>query len=110
MDNYTTRPIEEINKVDFKGILTNKENSISTHALDHLSEKQRKVFKEEELVNMIEKESPRKIYLQFNGRYAAYYRKPEGYLKLILEVDDKKITIVTFINILEIPKLDIKNE
>ena len=78
---------------------------VSPHALDHLSDKQRKVFKEEELCYMVEKEVPRKTYLQSNGRYASYFRKSDGYRKLILVVEDKKIIIVTFINTPEIPKV-----
>lgn len=105
MDVYTTRPIEEIDKLTFKNIKTNKEIEVSPHALDHLSRKQRKVFKEEELTNMLEKEVPRKIYLQRNGRYASYYRKPDGYRKLILDIEDKKIIIVTFTDPPEIPKI-----
>tara|TARA_Y100000310_G_scaffold311401_1_gene357632 strand:+ start:680 stop:1006 length:327 start_codon:yes stop_codon:yes gene_type:complete len=108
MDINTTRPIKEIDKIEFKNILANKEKHVSFHAFDHLSERQRKVFKEEELISMLLRETPRKIYLQHNGRYAVYYRKSDGYRKLILEISDKKITIVTFINVLEIPRY--KNE
>lgn len=110
MDIYTTRPIEEIDFVSFKDKISNKKICISPHAMDHLSEKQRKVFKEEELILMIERETPRKIYLQHNGRYALYYRKSDGYRKLILEIEMNKVTVVTFADPLEIPKIDLKNE
>jgi mRNA-degrading endonuclease RelE of RelBE toxin-antitoxin system len=109
MDTFTTRPIEEIGKLDFKNILANKEIKVSPHATDHLSDNQRKVFKEEELIYMLEKEDPRKIYLQANGRYAAYYRKSDGYRKLILEVQETRITIVTFMDPLELPKYNLQN-
>ncbi len=102
---YTTKPVEEIDKLKYKQIIENKEISVSPHALDHLSEKQRKVFKEEELLHMLNKEVPRKIYLQSNGRYAAYFRKPDGYRKLIIDVEYNKIIIVTFMDTLEIPKV-----
>lgn len=102
---YTTRPIEEIDKSRYKQIIANKDIKISSHALDHLSEKQRKVFKEEELLHMLEKEVPRKAYLQKNGRYAVYFRRTDGYRKLVVEVEDNKLTIVTFIDTLEIPKV-----
>lgn len=110
MDIYTTKPIEEIHESDYKDLLRNRSKSISPHALDHLSQKQRKAFKEEELFHMLEKEVPRKIYLQSNGRYAAYYRKSDGYRKLILEAEESKITIVTFMDTLELPKVRLKNE
>ena len=109
MDIYTTQPIEEINKLRYKEIIKNKDIEISPHALDHLSAKQRKVFKEQELFDMLEKEAPRKIYLQKNGRYATYYRKPDGFRKLILDLEDNKIIIVTFMDTPEIPKIRFKN-
>lgn len=102
---YTTKPIEEIEKLRYKQLISNKKIIVSPHALDHLSEKQRKVFKEEELFLMLEKEVPRKTFLQINGRYAVYFRKSDGYRKLILEVEDNKIAIVTFIDTPEIPKV-----
>ena len=43
MDIYTSKPIEKISNLQFKNIKSNKEIIISPHALDHLSEKQRKV-------------------------------------------------------------------
>ena len=110
MDVYNTRPIEEVDKLTFKEIMRNRKIEVSPHAFDHLSEKQRKVFKEEDLVHMLEKEVPRKIYLQNNGRYASYFRKSDGYRKLILEIEDNIIIIVTFIDTPEIPKVKLKND
>lgn len=104
MDIYSTRPIEEIKYIRFKEIILNKSIEVSDHAFDHLSEKQRKIYKSEDLIQIVEKEKPRKIYLQRNGRYAAFYRKSDGFRKLILEVEDNNVTIVTFMNYLEIPK------
>lgn len=106
-DYYSTRPIEEINRLAFKNTIKDKTIVISPHALDHLSEGQRKVFKEDELRQMVEKENPRKIFLQENKRYAPYYRKEDGYRKLILEIKDK-IIIVSFMDVLEIPKYNLK--
>jgi mRNA-degrading endonuclease RelE of RelBE toxin-antitoxin system len=110
IDPYSTKPIEEVNKLDFKNIRHNRNIVVSPHAVDHLSERQRKVFKDEELINMISKETPRKVYLQKNGRYAAYYRKSDGYRKLILQVEDATIKIVTFMDPPEIPKYKFKND
>lgn len=53
---------------------------------------------------MIAKENPRKIYLQMNGRYAAYYRKSDGYRKLIIEIRNDKTIVVTFIDLKEIQR------
>ena len=107
MDVFTTRPIEEIDELTFKNVKVNREIEVSLHAFDHLSAQQRKVFKEEELIHMLERETPRKIYLQANGRYSVYYRKEDGYRHLVLEIEDKKIIIVTFIDTLELPKIRI---
>ena len=101
---YTTKPIRELDLFEFRELIKNKKVEISPHALFHLSNKQRKIFKEEELIITLEKETPRKIYLQENGRYAAYYRKSEGYREVILEIKEATITIVTFIATMEIPK------
>ncbi len=59
---------------------------------------------------MVEKETPRKFYQQLNGRYAGYYRKPDGYCKLVLELYSNKLTVVTFMDVPEIPRVIIKNE
>ncbi len=105
MIKFTTKPIKELSKEDFKELTKNKEVGISVHALDHLNEPQRKVFKEVILTNTLTKEKPRKIYLQENKRYALYYRKKEGYLKLIIEIDDKRLTIVSFMIVTELPRI-----
>jgi len=94
----------------FQTIKSKKEIIVSPHAYDHLSQGQRKVFKEEDLKHMVDKETPRKVYLQANGRYAAFFRKEDGFRKLILEVEEKIITIVSFWDMLEIPKYVLSNE
>lgn len=68
---------------------------------------QRKVFKEDELIQKAQRETPRKAYLQANGRYSAYYRKDNGYRKLIFDIEDKKAVIVTFMDVDELPKVDL---
>ncbi|MDO8642177.1 MAG: hypothetical protein Q7R76_01120 [Candidatus Woesearchaeota archaeon] len=52
---------------------------------------------------MVVRENPRKVYIQENGRYAAYYRRNDGYRKLILEKEKNKIVIVSFMDTVEIP-------
>jgi mRNA-degrading endonuclease RelE of RelBE toxin-antitoxin system len=100
---YTTKPIKEINKVEFQYLIKGKELIVSPHAIWHLSNQQRKVFNKEELINMILRENPNKVYLQENKRYAAFYRKSDGYRKLIIEIKDNKTTIVTFVDMDKIP-------
>lgn len=102
MDIYTTKPKKEIDKRFFK--ILGKPVEIHPHATNHLGSGQRKVFKEQELLDMVEKETPRKVYLQENGRYAAFYRRSDGYRKLILSLEKTKTVIVTFMDTPELPK------
>jgi len=104
MTIYSTKPIQELSEGEFKYLIKNREVVISPHALWHLSIQQRKVFNVEELKEMVERETPRKVYLQENERYAVYYRKRDGYRKLIVELRDDKIIVVTFIDMNEIQK------
>ncbi|MFH1637355.1 MAG: hypothetical protein ABIB71_02945 [Candidatus Woesearchaeota archaeon] len=105
MGIYTTKPIKEIGTEEFKRLLKKKNIIISSHAADHLSTKQRNIFKESELINIIRKEKPRKVYLQQNARFGAYYRKSDGYRKIIIELEGEKAVVVSFMNTIEIPKI-----
>ena len=70
---FTTKPVQELDYLEFKEIIRDKNLVVSPHACDHLSTMQRKIFKEEELIQAVKREIPRRIYLQRNGRHAAYY-------------------------------------
>ncbi len=104
---YTTKPVKEISKDEFKHLIKGKEVVVSPHAIWHLSNRQRKVFNVSELIGMIERENPRKVYLQENERYAAYYRKSDGYRKIVIEIRDDKTIVVTFVDMSEIPRYKI---
>ena len=111
----TTKIIESISIPRFKQIISDYKSKIkiSPHALDHLSDSQRKVFKDEDLINPLLKENPRGVGLQRNGRYAAFFRRKEGFLRIIFEVKTDKLEIITFINTDSIPnlkRLDNENE
>ncbi|MBI2581240.1 hypothetical protein HYV85_05560 [Candidatus Woesearchaeota archaeon] len=105
MGLFTTKPIEEKEHQEFKSLLKDKKVEVSPHALDHLSLQQRKVFKEDELISMAERETPRRAYLQANGRYSAYYRKEDGYRRLIFDIEMQKAVIITFIDVKELPRI-----
>ncbi len=107
MDIYSTKPRIEINKDEFQYLIKGKEIIISPHVIWHLSNQQRKVFNVNELINILLKETPRKVYLQENGRYAAYYRKSDGYRKIIIEMRNDKAIVVTFIDTSEIPRYNL---
>ena len=104
MGIYSTKPVQEISKEEFKHLIRGKKVVILPHAVWHLSNQQRKVFNVGELINIVKRENPRKVYLQENGRYAAYYRKSDGYRKLIIELMEDKANVVTFVDANEIPK------
>jgi len=100
---------KELTKSEFKQWIRDKEIIIGSHALDHLSESQRKVFNAEDLLYMLEKETPRKVYMQENGRCRIYYRKKDGYREIILEVKEQIADIVTFLDPIELPKIRLQN-
>jgi hypothetical protein len=104
MGIYSTKPVKEVSAKEFQYLIKGKEIEVSPHAIWHLSNQQRKVFNVEELIGMVKRETPRKVYLQENKRYAAYYRKSDGYRKLIIEIRDSKTIVVTFVDMSEIPK------
>ena len=103
----TTKIIKEVSLEEFKDIISKYKGKIeiNPHALDHLSYAQRKLFKEQELIDTILKENPRGVGVQRNGRYAAFYRRNWGFLKIILDIKDPKLEIITFINTETMPNL-----
>ena len=103
----TTKIIESVNISRFKEIISEYKSKIKVcpHALDHLSDAQRKVFKEEYLINTLLRENPRGVGLQRNGRYVAFFRRKEGFLRIIFEVKKDRLEIITFINTDYMPNL-----
>ncbi len=72
MSIYTTKPVKELTPKEFADKI--KRVVIGNHALDHLDRAQREAFEESELAVLL-REKPRKVYLQANKRYAAYFRR-----------------------------------
>jgi len=103
----TTKIVKEVTLEEFKEIISKNTNSmvINPHVIDHLSDAQRKIFKEHSLIDALLKENPRGIGLQRNGRYAAFYRRNWGFLRIILEIKYPKLEIITFINTETMPNL-----
>jgi len=99
---HSSKPVRVVDKKTFKSYQT-RQIEVHPHALNHLGKGQRKVFKEKELLEMLE-ERPRKVFEQENKRYAAFYRRTDGYRKLILSVESTKTVIVTFMDVQEIPR------
>lgn len=103
----TTRIIKELKIEDYKNIINSyKENIIvSYHALDHLSNAQRKLFKETELINILIRETPKGVGLQANGRYSAFFRRRDGYIRIVFDIRLDKLNIITFTNTETMPNL-----
>lgn len=103
----TTKIIESVSIQRFKDILSKYKSKIKVgpHAFDHLSDAQRKLFKEEDLIRILTRENPRGIGLQRNGRYAAFFRRKEDFLRIIFEVKKDRLEIITFINTDYMPNL-----
>ncbi|MBU0757711.1 MAG: hypothetical protein KKF44_06590 [Nanoarchaeota archaeon] len=103
----TTKIIKDVTLEEYREILIKYKDkiNINPHALDHLSDGQRKIFKEIDLISIVEKETPRGIGLQKNGRIAAYFRRKEGFMKIILEEKTQRLEIITFMNTDNIPNL-----
>lgn len=77
------------------------------HTFFRLSEKQRKIYTPEELKRILMQEKPFLAGIQFNENYAVFYKYKDKNLKIILNLNDRKIKIVTFYFIQEwqIPKI-----
>src|SRR3989344_4941300 len=105
MELNTTRVVKRISSQEFKDLVKKYSSciEISPHALDHLSNAQRKIFDEKYLVNPLLSENPIFIGLQKNGRYAVLYRRKDYFLKIILVEKLKSIEVVTFINTKKAP-------
>jgi len=103
----TTRIIKEISHFEYKELIDKYENyiKVNPHANFRLDEAQRKVYKDEYLVEILTKEHPILIGIQENGRYAVFFRRKEGYLRIIFEVEPTKIEIGTFYITEALPKV-----
>ena len=101
----STKIIKEISLEEFEEIIFNNPIIIGSHALDHLSTWQRKLFKEDELINILTKEKPCGIGLQINGRYSTFFKRKWGFMRIIFEVKGEWIEIITFTNPETMPNL-----
>jgi hypothetical protein len=77
------------------------------HTFFRLSEKQRKIFTCDELKRVLIEKIPFLVGLQHNQNHAVFYKYQNKNFKIILNINDRKIKIVTFYFIEEwqIPKI-----
>jgi hypothetical protein len=86
--------ISEFSKLIIK--YDDKNIEATGHTFFRLSEKQRKIYTEEELKKIISNDKPIEIGIQNNGNYSVIYNYKEKYLKILLDFTPNKIYIVTF--------------
>lgn len=77
---------------------------VSNHALDHLHIGQRKLFKEEELIKIVRTRTPCIVGIQENNKYSIYYRQKDHFIKIIADVNQSELKIITFINTINLPR------
>jgi len=66
---------------------------------------QRKVYKDEALINLLTEEKSAFIGIQKNQNYAIFYRRKQGYLRLMFKITKENIEIVTFYITENMPKI-----
>lgn len=86
--------ISEFSKLIIKYGADNIEST--GHTFFRLSEKQRKIYTEEELKKIISSDKPIEVGIQNNGNHSVMYNYKEKYLKILLDFAPNKIYIVTF--------------
>mgnify|MGYP001560881550 CR=1 FL=1 len=77
------------------------------HTFFRLSEKQRKIYTCNELKKILTREKPFLVGIQYNKNYAVFYKYENKNLKMILNLGNRKVKIVTFYFIEEwqVPKI-----
>ncbi len=102
-----TRIIEEFDLYEYDELIVkyNGRITVSPHAHFRLSEAQRKVYKDIDIINTLVKEKPSLFGLQQNGKYTALFNRKDGYLRIAFNITETNIEVVTFYNVDNIPKL-----
>lgn len=103
--SQSTKVITLLTIQAFKELIKRKKCVVGAHALDRLDDLQRKVYDKNLLLQALEKEKPKLIGRQANGRMAVYFERKGEYLRIIIEEKPDKYEIVTFTNSLNLPNL-----
>ncbi len=75
---------------------TAEEITTTNHTFFRLEQKQRKIFKDTIIKNIILSKIPILVGIQYNKLYAAFYKHNKDTIKLVLDIQSTKIGIVTF--------------
>lgn len=102
-----TRIVKEITQFEFHVLVQKYKGKIriNPHAYFRLNEMQRKIYKDETLIEILSGEKPIFIGVQQNNNYAAFFSRKLGYMRLIFKVTEKEIEIITFYITEHIPKV-----
>lgn len=94
----TTRIIRRLDSRRFHDFLKESADKITfdSHVLDHLILFQRGLHSIEALLALILREIPSGVGLQQNGRIALFYRRKEGFIRVIIFLSNNCIRIETF--------------
>ena len=101
----STKIVSKITYFDFKEIVEFHNIIVNSHAYFRLNQMQRNIYKDETIIRILLKEKPVLIGLQKNNRYAAFFKRKEGYLRIIFEIKENKLEIITFYITEVLPKI-----
>jgi len=98
---------KRVNINEFLDRLKECEIKTTDHTFFRLNKRQRKIFKEKIIKEIILSEDPFLIGIQKNKNYAVFYNYKKDVLKIILDMQFNKINIVTFyiIDKKQVPKI-----
>jgi len=96
---YSNKIAKKINIEEFTGIIKDyNKNQIecTNHTFFRLNDKQRKIFTCKKLKEILIYEEPIFVGIQNNNNHAVFYNHNKKVIKIILEIQIRKINIVTF--------------
>ncbi len=96
------KPFRTLDIEESRRLISNREIILSEYALIRLNENQKRLFTEDEILRIIKEEISIKVHLQINQKYVYYYALEKDFLKLVLEVTEKKVVIVTLLYVKKI--------
>jgi len=99
------RAIETEEFLELMKTYINESIECTHHTFFRLNNKQRKIFKCQKIRDLLIHEIPPLVGVQYNGCYAVFYRHMKRFIRMILNIDPKKIEVVTFYIVDQLPRL-----
>ena len=102
-----TRIIKRVDYFEFRELIDKFKGKVkvNSHAYFRLSKMQRKVYKDEALIEMITEEKPAFIGIQKNQNYALFFSTKKGYLRIILKITNQYLELITFYITDHVPRI-----